>query len=105
MLVLIEVLLVESDLPVRRFRLAQLTDGSETIGTQIGEHVFDSPQPIRPRLHSKANFGTGFDELILNVAWHKPSLLGLDVGALEGGEIHVGAGEGDAGGLLILEEA
>ncbi len=45
-----------------------------------------------------------FDELVLNVTGHEAAFLGFDVGALEAGEVHVGAGEGDAGGLLVMQE-
>lgn len=38
------------------------------------------------------------------VTRHEPAFLALNVRALKAGEIHVGAGQRNAGGLLILSE-
>ena len=42
--------------------------------------------------------------MLLDVARHQPAFLGLDVRLLEAGEIHVGPGQRNAGGLLVLLE-
>src|SRR3989442_5800508 len=42
-LIEIEMLLVERDLPVRRLGLAESPDGGQTIGPKIGEDVLDPP--------------------------------------------------------------
>ena len=47
---------------------------------------------------------SGIDEVLLDVARHQPAFLGFGVRRLEAGEIHVGARQGDAGGLLVLEQ-
>ena len=76
----------------------------QAVGPEVGEHVLDSPQAVRPWLDLEPDGAAGLDEVLLDVAGHQPAFLGLGVRLLEPGEIHIAAREGDAGGLLILPQ-
>ena len=72
------------------------------LGAQVGQDVLDAPQAVGPRLDAQADPLGGVDELLLDVLGHQPAFFDFQVPLLEAGEIHVGAGQGDAGGLLVF---
>src|SRR5260370_41190149 len=87
-LIEIEVLLVECDLPVRCLGLAESPDGCEAIGPEIGEDVLYPPETVSARLHLEAHLAARREEVLLDVAGHQPPLFYFSVGPLEGGKIH-----------------
>ena len=56
-LILVEVFLVERHLAVGRLGLAELADGLQAVGAQVGQDVLDPPETVRPRLDLEADGG------------------------------------------------
>src|SRR2546421_794282 len=67
--------------------------------------MLNSPESIGPRFKFQTDFAARLDKLFLHVTWHQARFLGLDIGALEAGEVHVRAGQRDASRLLVLGKA
>jgi hypothetical protein len=103
MLILVQVRLVEGEFAVGRFGFAHAPDGVQPFGAQVGEDVFHPPEAVGAWFDLESDFHGGLDELILNLPRQEAAFLGLHVGFLEAGEVHVGAGERDAGRLLVTQ--
>ncbi len=104
-LVLFQRLLVERDLAVFGVGLAQPLDALQPLGTQVGQHVFDTPQAVGPRLDRAARSAwptaTNCSSTYLGIS-RRSSISRFRL--LESGEVHVAAGQGDAGRLLVLAQ-
>ena len=102
--ILLQVLLVEGQFAVARLGFPEAPDRGEAFGAEIGAHMLDTPQSVRSRLRPKSHCPGRVQEVGFDVTRHEPPLLRFQVRPCEGGEVHVGAGQGNAGRVLIQFE-
>src|SRR5438132_11174941 len=104
-LIHLQVLFVESYLPVGGLRFSEPPQGRQSVGTQVGQNVLDAVETIRTSLDFESDLAGGVKEVLLNIARHQPTLLRFRVLSLEARKVHVRPRQGNTSGLLILQQS
>ena len=74
-LILLQVFLVEGQLPVARVRDAQTSNGREALRAEIGTHMLDPPESVSSSLRPETHSLGGVQEVGLDIAGHESPFL------------------------------
>ena len=104
-LIHLQVLFVESHLPVGSLRFPKPPQARQPVRPQVGQDVLNAVETVGTGLDFKSHLAGGVQEVLLNIAGHQPTLLSFSVLSLEPREVHVCPRQRDTGGLLVLQKS